>query len=94
MGDNSFDDMFNPGLYRTNLKNTTWGRPALWNKSVSEMRNYTSYNPQGMPTMHDVGHSQYMTRRRPYVRPRSMQRSGALQTSVSNRWMWTDAGAR
>ena len=67
MGDeNSYDDQFNDGLFRTTLHASRRDRPGMWPKSVSEMRGHTSYGGQGMALGHDTAHSRYMERR-PYI---------------------------
>jgi len=47
MGDNSFDEMFDDGLFRSNLRNTHFERPAMWPKSVSVVRRHTLFGEQG-----------------------------------------------
>jgi hypothetical protein len=86
MGDDQgFDDQFNDGLFRTSLNNTRLERPRMWPKSVSEMRQHTSYGGQGMSSNHDTGHSTYMVRR-PYV-PRGEWHFHHGR----NGWVWVDA---
>jgi hypothetical protein len=67
MGDDqSFDDQFNDGIFRTSLNASRLERPKMWPKSVSEMRPHTSYGEQAMHSNHETGHSAYMLRR-PYA---------------------------
>jgi hypothetical protein len=41
-----FDEMFNEGLFRAGLHNSTASRPTKWPKSTSEMGRHTSYTEQ------------------------------------------------
>jgi len=67
MGDEQgYDDQFNDGLFQTTLHASRRERPDMWPKSVSEMRNHTSYGGQGMTPGHETGHSDYVGRR-PYA---------------------------
>jgi hypothetical protein len=55
-----FDDQFNDGVFDVSRRNTRLVRPEMWPKSVSEMRQHTSYDGQGMHRDADVGYSNYM----------------------------------
>lgn len=63
-----FDDLFNPGLFRTGLAAGTRARPRAWPRSVSEMRGHVSFAGQGLgPDATDHAFSQYAGAR-PYER--------------------------
>jgi hypothetical protein len=65
MGEESYDDQFNDGLFRTNTNNSALRRPKQWPKSVSEMRGRTDYGNQGMSAGWDTALSNYSASR-PY----------------------------
>jgi hypothetical protein len=85
MGDSQgFDDQFNDGLFRASLHTSKLTRPRMWPKSVSEMRNYTSYGSEGMANDYDTGHSSFMMRR-PYA-----PRGAWLFNFGRGSWEWAD----
>lgn len=76
--DCGFDDQFNDGIFGASLYTSRLSRPHKWPRSVSEMRNYTTFWGQGMPGGHDTGHTVFMARR-PYAPDRH-----------THGWVWTD----
>jgi hypothetical protein len=65
MGDEQgYDDQFDDGVFRSTLHASARQRPCMWPRSVSEMRNHTTYWWQGMPAGHDTGYSDHVTRGR------------------------------
>ena len=44
--DYNFDDRMNNKTFTTMLNNTTYSRPKLWPKSVSELQRYTFHSEQ------------------------------------------------
>lgn len=54
-----FDDQFNDGLLRSSMSLSRVVRPGKWPKSVSAMRQHTSYGSQGMREGYEGDHIRY-----------------------------------
>ena len=63
MGDQGFDDQFNDGLFTTGFHASVRRCPRQWPKSVSEMRQHTSYEGQGMDDTSESAYSDYQSKR-------------------------------
>lgn len=64
MGDQGgFDDQFDNGMFRSNLRNGVNRRPQAWPKSVSGMRGMSLYEGQNMPLGGEAAHSEFIGRR-------------------------------
>jgi len=66
MNDTGFDDQFNDGILFASRTFARQSRPGQWPRSVSEMRGFVDFYPQGLAPSADTDHGR---RVRPALRP-------------------------